>query len=123
MSLVQIESPPAAENAVIHLHATDNVAIARVMLPAGQVVRIGDLEIRATQMIPAGHKIALREIAAGERVMRYGCRIGKASREIHPGEHVHTGNLAFEEAPDEFEVPIRDIPISAPPKALPTSLG
>ena len=32
MSLVQIESPPSAESAVIHLHPTDNVAIARVMV-------------------------------------------------------------------------------------------
>jgi altronate hydrolase len=123
MSLVQIESPPAAENAVIHLHASDNVAIARVMLPAGQVVRIGDLEIRSTQMIPAGHKIALREIAAGERVLRYGCNIGHTTRAIHPGEHVHTGNLAFEEAPDEFDLPTGDIPIPAPPKDVPTFLG
>ena len=123
MSLVQIESPPAAENAVIHLHATDNVAIARVMLPAGQIVKIGDLEIRSTQMIPAGHKIALREIAEGERVLRYGSNIGHATRAIHPGEHIHTGNLAFEEASDEFDIPAGDIPIPAPPKDIPTFLG
>ena len=123
MSLVQIERPPVAENAVIHLHPSDNVAIARVMLPPGQLARVGDLEVRSTEMIPAGHKIALREIAAGERVMRYGCRIGRASRAIYPGEHVHTGNLQFEEASDEFDVPSCDIPIPATPKDVPTFLG
>ena len=90
------------------------------MLPAGQVVRVGNVEVRASQMIPAGHKIALREIAAGERVMRYGSRIGKASVAIHPGDHVHTKNLAFEEASREFELPTGDIPIPPVPANVPT---
>jgi altronate hydrolase len=47
--------------------------------------------------VPAGHKVAVRAIRAGEAVKRYGQIIGFASRDIQPGEHVHTHNLAMGE--------------------------
>ena len=51
------------------------------------------LKIRAGQAIPLGHKIALRNIAKGEEIVKYDCPIGRASRDIKAGEHVHTHNL------------------------------
>lgn len=41
-----------------------------------------------------GHKYALRSIAAGENVIKYGMPIGHATAEIPAGAHVHTHNLA-----------------------------
>jgi altronate dehydratase len=52
--------------------------------------------IVACQQIPAGHKIALSPIAAGERVLKYGEAIGCASQAIAAGEHVHVHNLRSE---------------------------
>src|SRR5690242_15898178 len=112
MSLLQIQKAPTAETSTIHLSPADNVAIARVPLPTGQVVREAGREIQAVSPIPAGHKIALREIAAGERVIRYGCPIGRATRTILPGEHVHTHNLAFEDLSLN-----QDLPFSEPDPA------
>ena len=43
--------------------------------------------------IPYGHKVALRNIHAGESIVKYGEQIGVASREIARGEHVHLQNL------------------------------
>lgn len=43
--------------------------------------------------VPAGHKRALRAIAAGEPVIKYGWPIGRASRDITPGDWVHSHNL------------------------------
>ena len=40
-----------------------------------------------------GHKYALRDIAEGERIIKYGFPIGIASAPIRRGEHVHTNNL------------------------------
>src|SRR5690349_16581181 len=97
MSLLHIQTAPAAETAVIHLHPSDNVAIARVTLSSGQSIRVANREIRAAASIPAGHKIALRDIAPGEAVIRYGSFIGRASAPIHAGDPIHTHNLAFEE--------------------------
>jgi len=41
-----------------------------------------------------GHKYAIRPIAPGENVIKYGMPIGHARVRIEPGEHVHTHNLA-----------------------------
>ncbi len=41
-----------------------------------------------------GHKYAIRPIAPGENVIKYGMPIGHAKVRIEPGEHVHTHNLA-----------------------------
>ncbi len=43
--------------------------------------------------IPAGHKYALKDIAAGEYVVKYGEIIGRATAEIKKGEWVHTHNV------------------------------
>ena len=44
--------------------------------------------------VPMGHKVALRPIAAGGAVVKYGARIGHATTAIEPGDHVHLHNLA-----------------------------
>lgn len=44
--------------------------------------------------IPFGHKVALRPIARGEPVIKYGVAIGRATRDIASGEHVHIHNCA-----------------------------
>ena len=44
--------------------------------------------------VPKGHKVALRDIAAGEEVRKYGFPIGRATAAIPAGQHVHSHNLA-----------------------------
>jgi altronate hydrolase len=103
--LLDIAKLPTAENSAVHLHASDNVAVARVPIAAGTELRIGGIPVTAAEAIPAGHKIALRPIAAGEMVLRYGQAIGRARAAIGPGRHVHTHNLGFEELALEYEFP------------------
>ena len=81
------------------IHPTDNVA---VLLEAA-----GD--------IPAGHKIALTDIAAGEKVIKYGEVIGRATADIRAGDHVHTHNVrtALEES-GEYEY--HPVPLWTPPE-------
>lgn len=43
--------------------------------------------------IPLGHKIALRDIAAGDQITKYGRSIGKATQDIARGAYVHTHNI------------------------------
>ncbi|NLZ68159.1 MAG: altronate dehydratase [Spirochaetales bacterium] len=43
--------------------------------------------------IPAGHKIALKDIKCGEKIIKYGYPIGRATKDIKKGEWVHTNNL------------------------------
>ena len=77
----------------IRIHEKDNVAVAIREIAAGETIEIGGLQVRAQEEIPAGHKIALGEIAAGGEVIKYGCRIGNAKEEIPAGCWVHTHNL------------------------------
>ena len=84
---------------LIHLHPLDQVAIARQELPAGAAIlgnpSGGAVETLLVQeAVPAGHKIALRPVAAGNEVRRYGYPIGIAVRPIQAGEWVHTHNLS-----------------------------
>src|SRR5271155_603133 len=77
---------------VIRLHPDDGVLIARSSLPAGLVVAEG---VTTVERIPAGHKVAIRPIAVGEPIRRYGQIIGFATQPIAPGQHVHTQNCGM----------------------------
>ena len=122
-TLVEIAKPPTAENAVIHLHERDNIAIARVPLAPGQPVSIDGLAITVRQPVPMGHKVALRVVAAGENIVRYGQVMGRARMAIEPGSHVHTHNVAFEELTFAYEFPSGDIPLPQAPARGPKFLG
>ena len=78
---------------LIRLAPEDNVAVAAVNLRAGAALRIEDLELRALEPIPFAHKIALRPIGEGERVIKYGVPIGRATMQIAAGSHVHVHNI------------------------------
>ncbi len=51
------------------------------------------LTLTVLDAIPIGHKLALREIATGEGVIKYGADIGVAVEDIALGGHVHAHNL------------------------------
>jgi len=121
--LVGIRVAPSAENLVIRLHASDNVAVARVPISAGTTIRAGGVEFAAKDNIPPGHKIALKPIRAGEQAIRYGQRIGPASRDIETGQHIHTHNLGFEEIEFAYEYPEKDTPIAVTPEDGPSFMG
>ena len=121
--LVEITKVPNAENSAIHLHPTDNVAIARVPLPAGTELRVDGLPVLTRDAIPAGHKVALWDIGAGETVERYGQVIGRAKVPIDAGRHIHTHNLSFEELVLDYEFPATEIPIPGARADAPTFLG
>ena len=79
------------------LHPSDNVATALIDLPAGCAVTLTagghSLAVETREPIPAGHKFALRQLAAGEPVCKYGEFIGRASQDVMPGAWVHVHNL------------------------------
>jgi altronate hydrolase len=82
-----------ADRRVIRIHPADDVVIARDQLVGGTV--LGDLGITVSGLVPPGHKLAVRAIAAGQPVRRYNQVIGTARVAITPGQHVHTHNLEF----------------------------
>lgn len=78
----------------------DNVGVVVVEnLTAGTnmlcVITEDNSEIHAcsNQDVPIGHKIALKDLAVGDTVIKYGEDIGKVVAAIRKGDHVHTHNL------------------------------
>jgi altronate dehydratase small subunit len=79
------------------IHPDDNVATALRSLAAGEIIGVAaggqEMSVELLQSVPFGHKLALRDIPAGENVVKYGEKIGLASVAISRGEHVHTHNV------------------------------
>lgn len=77
------------------IHSADNVATAidGVSPGAAALVGTGSGECLAREPIPRGFKLALRDITAGEQIIKYGVPIGRASRAISAGSCVHTHNM------------------------------
>ena len=51
------------------------------------------IEFKAINDIPIGHKLAVRPIANGDTIIKYGIDIGKAVANIGAGEHAHVHNV------------------------------
>jgi len=79
------------------IDAKDNVATALQRIEKDESIRIetedGVLEVTAAEPIPVGHKIVLKDIAAGEPLIKYGEVIGLASDAIGRGRHAHVHNI------------------------------
>ena len=90
-------SPP-----VIRIHPGDNVVIARRQLLGGTVLA-DEAGLVVAGLVPPGHKLASRAIAAGQAVQRYGQVIGHATQDIAAGQHVHSHNLAFSQFARQHE--------------------
>ncbi len=84
------------ENLILS-HPKDNVATAKSPIKSGTSLTISKAKkITAKEEIPFAHKIALRGIPRDGAVIKYGERIGRAIREIKPGEWVHIHNVTGE---------------------------
>lgn len=85
------------QNAIL-IDAHDSVATVTRPVKRGETVCFlrggAAVELLAAEDIPMYHKIAVRPIAAGEAVLKYGEYIGRAVGDIAPGAWVHTHNLA-----------------------------
>ncbi len=123
MQLLEIAKLPTAENSAIHLHASDNVAVARVQLAPNARLRIDGIEVTVKDPIPAGHKIALRVIEPGDIVLRYGQNIGRAKEHIEPGRHIHVHNLGYRETEIDYEYPTGERAFPAALANMPTFMG
>ena len=78
---------------IFKIHENDNVAVAIETIPAGTSVEAGGENVISNMEIPAGHKMALRDIKAGEQVIKYGCPIGNAKEDIQKGDWIHVHNV------------------------------
>lgn len=106
---------------LLQISPNDNVAVALAPLEAGVVDGIAILG-----PIPQAHKVALHAIPAGAPIIKYGYPIGIASKDIAPGEHVHSHNtqshLRGDLAAPPYNSPLPQTPLSHS-SSLPTFQG
>lgn len=101
------------EHIVIKVTSTDNVAVAADFggLKKGDRIENG---LVILENIPMGHKVALTDIAVGEKIVRYGQNIGFAKIPIKKGEGVHDAKMEMPKPPDLKSIPM--------PEGVPTAL-
>jgi altronate hydrolase len=78
---------------VLVLNPADNIAICLEDMPAGTVIDQDNLKLTITQTIPRGHTVASKAVTKGDGIIKYGERMGHATKDISVGEHVHTHNV------------------------------
>lgn len=84
---------------LIHLHPTDNVVTAATALHAGAPIVIDGVSITPTALIALGFKVAMRDIATGEKILKWGVPIGSATAPIAAGSIVHLHNMQSDYLP------------------------
>jgi len=80
-------------NPIVQINPEDNVVVAISPVAKGVTVNTSAGVITTIEDIPQGHKIAIRPIAKGEGVVKYGYPIGHALADIAVGSWVHTHNM------------------------------
>lgn len=85
-------------NAVI-IDPKDNVGVAIEPIAKGDIITYQDpsgkdVTLTAVTDVTIYHKLALRDISKGEKIVKYGEHIGEASQDIPRGAHVHVHNVA-----------------------------
>src|SRR5215813_2679465 len=78
---------------VLQLNAQDNVLVALQNLAQGDFVTFADNSYSLASSVPAKHKFAIRDLAAGDPVLMYGVVVGKAVEPIAKGSLLTTRNV------------------------------
>jgi len=82
----------------IQLDPHDNVLVALVDLPAGERVDYAGQTYSLTMNIPAKHKFATEDLAAGAEIRMYGVTVGRAHEPIARGGLLTTSNVVHDAA-------------------------
>jgi altronate hydrolase len=90
------------EHELLKLNSDDNVALALSEIAEGEA--IGPDNPVSGDKIPAGHKIAVRKIDAGQPIIKYGQIIGIASHSIDCGSYVHTHNVEMADFTRDYDI-------------------
>ena len=92
---------------IVVLNDADNVATSLMLLEAQSRIEVAlngeSRTITVRDSIPFGHKLAIRKMAPGDKVLKYGEVIGRASAAIEPGQWVHVHNVESARARGDLE--------------------
>ena len=114
---------PLLSTVAIHLRPIDNIAVATRMIPANSELEIEGQAVSIPSTVDMGHKVAVRPIAKGEPVLKFGQIIGFASQDVPVGGHVHVHNCKADNFERDYAY-AEDVPPPLPaPKEYRTFMG
>jgi len=95
------------QNSVLKLDSKDNVLIALTDLRRNEQVSFDSQTYTLESDVPAKHKFATEDLAAGARIIMYGVLVGKTMEPIRRGGLLTTRNIhheaaAFQEKKEEY---------------------
>lgn len=110
----------SSQQSFLRLHPDDQVVVARSHVRPGEVYREGDAAIEVRERIDMGHKLAVRPIAQGEAIRKFGQPIGYATCNIPPGSWVHTHNVGLGERGEQYEfcTAVEELPPAEQPRTF-----
>lgn len=88
----------ARSRALMIMHPQDNVAVCLRPLEVGEEIQVPHdekiLSVKIVESVPLGHKVSLSPISSGQAITKYGEIIGRATKDILIGQHVHDHNIS-----------------------------
>lgn len=78
---------------ILKINPADNVVVAIQPQSAGAVITVDGKKITVLEDVPAGHKIAIKDLAEGEDVIKYGFPIGHAKEAKAAGSWMNENNI------------------------------
>ena len=90
---------PLTDPRLMLLRPGDTVFVLRDQIAAGEAIFVEGVAVSFAQALGLGHKIARLQVKIGQQMIKYGAPIGRASRDIAPGDHVHLHNLVSDYTP------------------------
>ena len=101
--------------AILKINPADNVVVAIQPQSAGAVIEVDGKKITVLEDVPAGHKIAITDLAEGENVIKYGFPIGHAKEAKKAGSWMNENNIKTNLAGLlEYEYHPKDVVLNIP---------
>jgi altronate dehydratase small subunit len=84
---------------VLILAPGDNVAVAKSDIASGTTLTVMGQAVTLKTRVEVGHKFAFKNVAKGEKLVKYGAPIGVATQDIVPGDYMHIHNVTSDYIP------------------------
>jgi (2R)-sulfolactate sulfo-lyase subunit alpha len=78
---------------VLQIHPDDNICVATHKLTAGSTIHCHDISFTLDADVALGSKLALTNLQAGDKVIKFGEPIGSLAADVKLGGYIHTHNL------------------------------
>lgn len=91
------EQPKARIDALV-LNRADNIAVCLHDLPAATEILVKSGQdtfvMKTVEAVNRGHKVAIRDMPKGEKIVKYAEKIGVLTKDVCKGSHIHVHNIS-----------------------------